>query len=194
MFTSDASFVEAIGALSISARIYNPLATATTVDVVIGNNTTANNPIDFTYTPTQLTFPANSTTDQSISISINDDLSIEPDEIVELVLRNVSNGATILDSVWTLTILNDDFTGIKNKVTTSGIQLKPNPVKDILSLSLNKVIEAYEISNLLGQIVLKAGDLNSKDLKVNVEELNSGIYFIRLRTEEGEITKRFSKN
>lgn len=194
MFTSDASFIEAIGALSISAKIFNPLATATTVDVVIGNNTTANNPVDFTYTPTQLTFPANSTSSQSISISINDDLSIEPDEIVELVLRNVSNGATLLDSVWTLTILNDDFTGIKNKAAASSVLLKPNPVKDILSLTLDKAIEAYEISNLVGQVILKEGNLNSKDLKVNVEDLNSGIYFIRLRNEEGEITKRFSKN
>ncbi len=194
MFTSDASFNEAVGGLSISVKIFNPLAVATTVDVVLGNLTTATLNSDFTFTPSQLTFPANSTVPQSISISIVDDLTIEPDEILELRLQNVSGSATILDSSWVLTIQNDDFTGISEIKTSATHNLQPNPVKDILKFTSNNKIDSYQITNFLGQVYKAETNINSSQLNLNLQDLKPGMYFIVVKEGTNNLCKRFIKD
>jgi hypothetical protein len=193
MYTADASFNEADGTLGISAKIYNPANFPITVDVVLGSLTTATINVDFQYTPTQLTFPANSSADQFISISMLDDLSIEPDEVVELRLQNATNGASILDSTWKLIIRNDDFTSVKSVSSNSNLQLLPNPVKDRLWVSMNTGIESYQISNLLGNTFIEVNDLSTSQLKINLEQLAAGIYFIRIKSKGEYITRRFVK-
>ncbi|MBK9672200.1 MAG: T9SS type A sorting domain-containing protein [Bacteroidetes bacterium] len=191
MFTSDAAFDEAIGGLGISAKIFNPLLNqAVTVDVVIGSATTATNGIDFTYTPTQLTFPANSTAAQTISISVFDDLSIEPDELVELRLQNVSNGATILDSSWVLTIQNNDFVGIKKQGVEKGISILPNPVKDILTIESAEEIESYQLSNVVGLLCVEESNLTAKQVKLNLSNYPEGVYFIKIKTASHISTRK----
>ncbi len=193
MFTSDVSYSESVGTLTISARIFNPSSSPITVDVVVGSLTTATNNIDFGYTPTQLTFPANSTADQYISISLFDELSIEPDEIIELRLQNASNGASILDSSWMMTIVNDDFTGIRTVKAANNLLLHPNPVKNVLHVSNQLPIEEYNISNFLGQVILQSSKLSANQLKINTQELEAGIYFIQIKSEGKYLSGRFIK-
>lgn len=50
-----------------------------------------------------------------ITISVNGDVAIEANETCEIVLSNVS-GATLADSIGTVTIVNDDFTGGGNPI------------------------------------------------------------------------------
>lgn len=95
--SSNLSFDEDAGQISIDILITSPdPSNATTVEVVLGTGTaTLGN--DFTYSPpTLITFPAGSSTAQSLStIIIVDDTDLEGLEFFTLELQNPTNGALI---------------------------------------------------------------------------------------------------
>lgn len=60
----------------------------------------------------------------------------------------------------------------------------PNPVKDVLTIKGDN-IDQVVIFNALGQIVKKL-DCNDEVLKINVESLQNGIYFVNVINEDGK--------
>ena len=69
----------------------------------------------------------------------------------------------------------------------------PNPVKDNLKISNNSVIDSVEILSLLGQKMF-AKNVNSLETELNLSELSSGIYFVKVTSEGQEKTVKISKN
>lgn len=100
---------ENAGTATVSVSLANANSNATSVDVVVkGGSATAGS--DYTFTSQTVTFPANSTTAQTFTIPIIDDINQENDETIELVLRNNTNSSTInADSVLTITIPANDI-------------------------------------------------------------------------------------
>ncbi|MBK8555999.1 MAG: lamin tail domain-containing protein [Lewinellaceae bacterium] len=128
--TNDAEFDEGIGGLGFLVTLYYPKDVETTVDIVVGSASTATNGVDFDVTPTTLVFPANYTGSQSVVVGITDDMLDEPNETVVLKLRNPSNSGLLLDSVWVLTILDNDPTvGVQSAGNTNTFKVHPNPVR-----------------------------------------------------------------
>lgn len=77
----------------------------------------------------------------------------------------------------------------------NAISLYPNPTNNILNVSVpselgNKV--SYEVINYLGQSVVKSNSSNS-NFTVNTSGFASGVYFIKLQTENGAKTLKFIK-
>lgn len=88
------SVSESVGTITIDLTLTNQSANATSVDVVVNASSTAMSG-DYTFTnPTTVTFPANSTANQTISIVINDDVDVESMETIVLDLQNFTNNAT----------------------------------------------------------------------------------------------------
>lgn len=86
----------------------------------------------------------------------------------------------------------DDVLGDEDEINTNAFTIYPNPVKKTLFVRANFISEettTYKIVNMLGQTVLRGENYN----KVNVSELEGGIYFIELTTGEEIISKRFIK-
>ena len=76
---------------------------------------------------------------------------------------------------------------IKNK----NIKLYPNPVKDILQISITENIAQIEIKNILGQTLIKAEDVKN----INTSNLTKGTYFATLIFKDGtKINRKFIKN
>ena len=71
----------------------------------------------------------------------------------------------------------------------------PNPVKDELTITTEVRVEEISIYDIYGRRT-NVYSLQSTDFvhNLNVAGLNSGIYFVRITTEDGEIVKRFVKN
>jgi hypothetical protein len=102
-------------------NISNEDGNATSVDVSLNAGaSTATDPADFTYTsPTTVTFPANDNTPQTVTVTIVDDGAAEAIESLVLELSNATNSASIVaDSVYTLTIIDDDALSIEFDTTT----------------------------------------------------------------------------
>ena len=71
----------------------------------------------------------------------------------------------------------------------------PNPVKDELTITTEVRVEEIAIYDVYGrQAMCQQVNETTSQQVVNVTGLNSGIYFVKITTEDGEIVKRFVKN
>jgi len=80
-------------------------------------------------------------------------------------------------------------------VTTSATKtldfnLYPNPTESRLNVSLSDENATYEIVNYLGQEI-KKGKLNQDG--IDVSDLNSGVYFLRVNSNQQSVSKKFIK-
>jgi len=116
------------------------------------------------------------------------------------VYEGHSNILTSIGNVnGSLNINNFSVTVIEVANSTLGIQknekdvisIYPNPVKDILSFQSNSPIKMVSIYNTLGAVVLSAKALNNNNL--NVSNLTSGIYMIKIQTDNGIETIKMIK-
>ncbi|WP_313807381.1 T9SS type A sorting domain-containing protein [Flavobacterium sp.] len=82
-----------------------------------------------------------------------------------------------------------------NSLSASKFTVYPNPVNNIVNISntANIQIEKVSLTDVNGRIVktVNAGSLT--DVQVNVSELNSGVYFMNIETNEGSATKKIVK-
>ena len=67
---------------------------------------------------------------------------------------------------------------VENHLISEEITLYPNPANDELTVELFKWPNELTLSNFQGQILLKF-EVNSDKIKINLQDLASGIYFIR---------------
>ena len=101
---------EADGSVTVNVLIGNPDPnTATSVQVVVTGGS-ANNPADYTFTsPTVVAFPAGSSTPQSITIGITDDMVSDGTKTVDFALQNPTNNAVIIGATLFLVITDNDI-------------------------------------------------------------------------------------
>ena len=79
-------------------------------------------------------------------------------------------------------------------VTESSLSVYPNPVNNKLFISTNEKIETISIYTITGVMVGQQSTVNSQQsMSIDVTNLNSGIYFVKINTKENEIIKRFVK-
>jgi hypothetical protein len=72
----------------------------------------------------------------------------------------------------------------------ANISLYPNPTRDILHIRTDELIARAELSDLLGNVVIShTSDVfeTSDVLKINIENLPTGMYFVKLYTMSGEV-------
>ncbi len=86
--------------------------------------------------------------------------------------------------------------GVTEVIKQNDFSLFPNPVKSLLTISstINGITSiGYEIVDVLGKIVLQNENNASDKFTINVSDLNSGIYFVRLRINNSIVVKKFVK-
>ena len=72
--------------------------------------------------------------------------------------------------------------------------ISPNPVENNLFVELNDSKEAtIEIFNENGQLLIQKTITNSQNT-INTNNLSTGIYWLKLTSNKGIITKKFIKN
>ena len=75
---------------------------------------------------------------------------------------------------------------------TSLFNIFPNPATDNLSIEANEEITEVNIYNIIGVNVYNEQCTNN-NLNVNISDFNSGVYFVKVKTGNGETVKRFIK-
>ena len=94
--------------LSFSVTLDNAVAGGTTVAYATADNSATTADGDYIATNGTLTFAGNAGETQTVSVTINGDTKVEPNESFFLNLSSASNGVTIADPQASGTILNDD--------------------------------------------------------------------------------------
>ena len=92
-----------------------------------------------------------------------------------------------------------DTTGIADRLAAS-VTLYPNPAKEVVNVqcTMNNVqIDAVEVFDIYGKIVRTVVETRCTTslqvTRIDVSGLADGIYFVRVVTEEGRVTKAFVK-
>ena len=73
----------------------------------------------------------------------------------------------------------------------SGFNMYPNPTNDILNIKLNNINKAnLSIYDIRGKLILQQTIFEERNLDLNVLELQSGIYFVKINTPHTKIVKK----
>lgn len=78
-----------------------------------------------------------------------------------------------------------------NEPLNKNVSIYPNPVSNVLHITANGY-NKMKIINFLGQVIISE-NVSTANFEVNVSNLISGVYFVRLEGENGTITKKFVK-
>ena len=86
---------------------------------------------------------------------------------------------------------NPDEPGESIEELTSSINIYPNPVNDRLYIEAEVEIEEVVVYDVFGR---QQSTVNGQQtLSIDVSNLNSGIYFVKINTENGNIVNKFIK-
>ncbi len=101
---------------------------------------------------------------------------------------------------------NSDYIGIDDFAVTrpaantkdffaGNFSIQPNPVSDVFTLSTKNgvAIEKVEVLDINGRIVSQINGSATEALQVNVSDLNSGVYFVRVQSDLGVGTSKIIK-
>jgi hypothetical protein len=86
--------------------------------------------------------------------------------------------------------------GITEVAKQNDFVLFPNPAKSLITISstINGTVKInYEIVDVLGKVVLQNENNTSDKITININHLNSGIYFVRLHVNNSIVVKKFVK-
>ena len=73
----------------------------------------------------------------------------------------------------------------------NGFSMYPNPAKDVLNIQLNNISNAYlSVYDIQGKLVLDRIISQEQNVALNVSDLQSGMYFVKLNTGTKEIVKK----
>lgn len=89
--------------------------------------------------------------------------------------------------------LNNNPTGMKEDLISSAFTLYPVPVNDVLFVdqtAIQGTVTSYEVYHIDGKL-MASGKYTASGIAVS--QLNTGIYLLKLQTEEGVAVKRFVK-
>ena len=162
-------------------RFYDGSSWSTVATYVSGSNINNNSFYNatVTLTPAQYNFAVNSGFRFQCDASGNNDQIF----IDQVTITGTNSGRGDINQIVKIkTILPDEN-------IDGNLKLYPNPVKgDVLNIELLETDKfTYTIKNMLGQVVVKG----ITEGKVDVSELNAGMYFIEVNDGEDIITKKF---
>ena len=111
------------------------------------------------------------TTFEFYVVAFNDETESEPSEIYTVVVED--------DAI---------------EEVNASFNVYPNPVSDKLVIETEATIEAVTIYTVTGVMVGQQTTVNRQQtLSIDVTNLNSGVYFVKVVTENGEAEQRFIK-
>jgi PKD repeat protein len=81
-----------------------------------------------------------------------------------------------------------------NDFSTQAIELFPNPTSGRITIKSQSLPDSYIIYNALGQVLKQSQMTSDIELNINVQNLNNGIYFIKLNKGNSSQVLSFIKN
>ena len=101
------------------------------------------------------------------------------------------NGTTVYGEEMTFTT-EIDSTGIEDYFAAC-VKLYPNPAKDVVNVQCTMDnVQGVEVFDAFGKLITTVNDIDNPT-RINVSGLADGMYFVRVTTEKGVVTKSFVK-
>ena len=86
-------------------------------------------------------------------------------------------------------ILSNETPLSTEDIFASNFKVYPNPAKDYISIQSNNIkINSVEVYNVIGKRLLLSTKLN--DNKLNISNLNAGVYLLKISANERTLVKK----
>ncbi len=108
-------------------------------------------------------------------------------EDYEIKVTATDNSFESVSDIFSLEVAGSIFV---NKIRSEDIKMYPNPAKEILNIEYDSFIEKVEIINTQGKIIMSINDKEKKH-EINVSNLPSGIYLIKMSSSNNSIFNKF---
>ncbi len=82
-----------------------------------------------------------------------------------------------------------EVVGVNSISGTGNINIFPNPANNFVNIEADNTITNIKIFNYLGQQLIQVNE-NTNICQINVSSLNSGVYFIKIDTKNGNFVKK----
>jgi hypothetical protein len=106
-----------------------------------------------------------------------------------LTASNIAGESEMSDELCVKTLSGEGF----NEIASNSIRIYPNPANDRLYIETQTLtIEIYDVYGRRQN--LKNSETQKLRNSIDISELNSGVYFVKIKNEDGEVVKRFIKN
>lgn len=81
-----------------------------------------------------------------------------------------------------------------NNALAGSFSVYPNPVKDMLNISnsIGAEINSVTVSDINGRTVKQVA-VNGVESQINIADLNAGVYFVNINSNQGSLTKKIVK-
>lgn len=118
---------------------------------------------------------------------MKDGFVFQPSEItVEIKDQHIKIQTPVIASIQT---------GIEEEVSLNELVISPNPATDYININSNSSLKyssdkSIILYDILGNAILKLDSLSDKTLKINLSELSSGYYFLRVGSKTGKFIKK----
>lgn len=138
----------------------------------------------------------NDTIDGNDSIQYFDTRQFANGNYIFRIEASDPSGNTSRDSM-IITIQNTG-TGVENFLNEISLQIAPNPFKDDINIRFQKStneLVSFTISDVMGKIVKELNNLNTnQNININLSELKSGMYFVRINIDQQIKTLKIIKH
>ncbi|MFZ4798534.1 MAG: T9SS type A sorting domain-containing protein [Bacteroidia bacterium] len=132
-----------------------------------------------------LSFTATSATSASVQLSIMPNANIG---LYDIVYFNLNEGTIYKPNIFTV-----DLAIGMNEITENTTKIYPNPAKNLLNIESKNNITNIQIFDLMGKEILnKIPEKQTQNLQLDLTqiEIPKGIYFIKVQSLEGLVTKK----
>lgn len=110
-------------------------------------------------------------------------------------LTNAASNQFLVDNVKATLVAVEALLDVDtNTISSNEFSLYPNPTKGLVSISNSSaLINSIEITDLNGRVVKSITDASNLNVEVNISDLSSGVYMMKIVSEKGTITKKVIK-
>lgn len=151
------------------------------------------------WSPNQITFLIDGVGYYTYNPAVKD-ANTWPFDLDQYLLLNVAMGgvAGTIDPNFTESSMIIDYVRVYQNILNidevafyNTFSLSPNPVESILHINTPHTINKLEVYNILGKLVLQPTTI---DKKIDIKSLDSGLYILKIYSDEQSVTKKFIKN
>jgi hypothetical protein len=109
-------------------------------------------------------------------------------EITTYTFNNVQSNGTI-------SVIFKEKVGIVGAPLAVALQVWPNPTNGEITVSGERyAVSGIEVYDMFGRALMSYKSLMSPETTINLAHLQAGVYFLRITTEQGTVTKKVIKN
>jgi hypothetical protein len=185
--------------LKIHLTSYHSITSTTThsQNFILGSNTETGD-IGTIFDNGELGTPSYSPTDSKLAFSSSDASNVPVVGVIDLVGDKINGTASTAVAIingakWPTWFANGSrVLKVDEILTSTNVSLFPNPAVDKIFIDFeNSKNVTVEIFNTLGEKVNT--NYSSTDKSIDISALTSGSYILSLRTDKGNVCKRFVK-